>query len=239
MISACLNLAPSSAAQWFGAVGTILAVIVALFKDPIREWRNRPRLKVTCSKEIPETVRVQTTAWQGRWPGGGGGRWGGYSYFVRIKVENEGRTRAEKVQVSAMKLAKLGLDNNFADLPTTLPFNMRWSNGPPDAPVTVLDGISQEMWAFCDIVSLCDPANPYRRLPVATGAATTVGQLQLEFDLSDEWHLLVPGTYRLTLKIGAANAEPIDRIFEFTHDGIWTQNDVEMRRDHLVVSLSD
>ena len=102
----------------------------------------------------------------------------------------------------------------------------------------MLDGISRDMWAFCDIVSLCDPANTYQRLPTGTPATETVGQLQLEFDLPDEWHLLASGTYRLTLKIGAANAEPIDKIFEFKHDGIWTSNDVAMRRDHLVVSLT-
>ena len=238
MSAGCWGLAASTLAQWVGGLGTIAAVMVALFKDPIRGWWNKPELKVTCTKEIPETVRVPTTAWQGKWFGGGGGRWIGDCYFVRIKVENKGRTRAEKVQVSAMKLAKRGLDNNFADLPTTLPFNMRWSNGPPAAPVIALDGISRDMWAFCDILSLCDPANPYQRRPAGAAATETVGQLQLEFDLPDEWHLLAPGTYQLTLKIGAANAEPIDRIVEFTHDGIWTQNDVAMRRDHLVVSLT-
>jgi hypothetical protein len=232
------GLAPSTLAQWVAGLGTIAAVIVALFKDPIRGWWNKPKLKVTCTKEVPETVKVPITVWQGKWPGGGGGRWNGDCYFVRIKVENKGRTRAEKVQVSAMKLAKCGLDNKFADLPTTLPFNMKWSNGPPTGPVTVLDGISRDMWAFCDIVSLCAPANTYQRLPTGTPATETVGQLQLEFDLPDEWHLLASGTYRLTLKIGAANAEPIDKIFEFKHDGIWTSNDVAMRRDHLVVSLT-
>lgn len=234
------DIAPSSLAQWAGAAATFAAVVVALFKDSIREWWKKPKLKVTCTKEIPETVRVPTTVWQGKWPGGGGGRWNGYSYYVRIKVENQGRTRAEKVQVSAMKLAKRGLDNNFAYLPTTLPFSMRWSNGPPTAPVTVLDGISGRMSAFCDIIALCDPANPYQRRPAgmpASSAPVTVGQLQMEFDPAEEWHLLVPGTYRLTLRIGAANVEPIDRIVEFTHDGRWTEEDIAMRRDYLGVSL--
>jgi hypothetical protein len=218
-------------------------VIVALFKDPIRAWWNKPKLEVTCTKEVPETVRVPITTWQGRWPGGGGGHWDGDCYYVRIKVENKGRTRAEKVQVSAMNLAKRGLDNKFEDLSTTLPFNMRWSNGPPTAPVTVLGGISRDMWAFCDIVSLCDPENPYQRRPVGMPAFgmpanLAVGLLQLEFFPGEEWHLLAPGTFQLTLKIGGANVEPIDRIIEFTHDGGWTPDDVAMRRDHLNVSLT-
>ncbi len=192
-------------------------------------------LKMTCTKEVPETVRVPITVWQGKWPGGGGGRWNGECYFVRIKVENTGRTRAEKVQVSALRLAKLGLNKKFVDIPTTLPFNMKWSNSP--APVTVLDGISRKMPAFCDIISLCDPSNQYQRKPSSTQPTSTVGQLQLEFDLPDEWHLLPAGAYRLTLRIGSANAEPIDRIIEFTHDGSWADDDVAMRRDHLDVSL--
>ena len=135
------DIAPSTLAQWVGGIGTIAAVVVALFKDPIRGWWNKPELKVTCTKEIPETVRVPMSVWvqaQGQAQIG----WSGSCYFVRIKVENKGRTRAEKVQVSAMKLAKRGLDNKFADLPTTLPFNMRWSNGPPNAPVIVLLSIA-------------------------------------------------------------------------------------------------
>jgi hypothetical protein len=237
MDTGCWGMAPSTLAQWAGAVGTTAAVIVALFKDSIRGWWNKPQLKVTCSKEAPWTVKVPITAWQGKWPGGGGGHWKGDSYFVRVKVENKGRSRAEKVQVSALKVAKLGADGKYADIQTTLPFNMRWSNGPPASPVTVLDGISREMSAFCDIVSLCDPGNPYQRRPTSTPAGVTVGQLQLEFDLADEWHLLAPGAYLLILRIAAANVEPIDGAVAFTHTGTWTPDEVEMRRDSLAISV--
>jgi hypothetical protein len=92
------------------------------------------------------------------------------------------------------------------------------------------------MWAFCDIVSFCDPENTYQRRPTGADPAETVGKLQLEFDLPSEWHLLIPGTYQLTLRIGAANVAPIDRIVEFTHDGKWAPDDI-MRRNHLAVSL--
>jgi hypothetical protein len=231
------DIGPSTLAQWVGGIGTVGAVIVALFKDPIRARWNKPQLEVTCTKEVPETVRVSMTTWQGRWPEGGGGHWTGDGYYVRIRVKNRGRTRAEKIEVSAIKLARRGVDNRFADIPTTLPFNMRWSNGPPDAPVTVLDGISREMSAFCDIVSISNPANPFWRRPTDVPEGQTVGHLQLEFDLHDEWRLLTPGTYQLTLRIGGANVEPINRIIEFTHDGSWTQDDQAMRRDHLDVSI--
>jgi hypothetical protein len=236
------SLAPSSLAQWFAAGGTIAAVIVALFREPIFAWLRRPQLYATCTKEIPWAVRVPISVGvQGPALASGQGPiqivWSGDCYFVRVKVENTGRTRAEKVQVSALKLAKRGLNGVFDDIPTILPLNMKWSNSPPTGAVTVLDGISRKMSAFCDIISLCDPANPLQGRPPGTAQGLTIGQLQFEFEPSDGSHLLAPGTYRLSLRIAAANVEPIDRTVEFTHDGNWTQNDVAMRRDHLVVSL--
>ncbi len=55
------RLAPSTLAQWCGAVGTIAAVIVALFKDRIIARRRRPQLVATCTKEIPWRSFLWTT----------------------------------------------------------------------------------------------------------------------------------------------------------------------------------
>ena len=40
-------------------------------------------------------------------------------------------------------------------------------------------------------------------------------------------------SFCLTLRIGAANAAPIGKVVEFTHDGRWTLDDMAMRRDYL------
>jgi hypothetical protein len=137
------SLAPSSPAQWVSGVATALAVIVALFKDPITSIWRRPRLVASCTKEIPWTVRVPISVYG---PGEAAGQlqvlWSGNCYFIRLQIENAGRTRAEKVQVRALKLQRLGADGNYAEIPTTLPFNMKWSNSPSSGAVTVLDGIS-------------------------------------------------------------------------------------------------
>ncbi|MFZ3201513.1 MAG: hypothetical protein WA175_10235 [Candidatus Acidiferrales bacterium] len=227
------TLAPSTLAQWFGAAGTIAAVVVALFKDSILACMRQPRLDATCGKETPWTVKVPIAVHDGK----GAVLWSGDCYFVRANVQNSGRTRAERVQVYASKLAKLGADGKFAEISAFLPLNMKWSNSPPGAPVTILDGISPKMGAFCDIVSLCDPANPHQAKPAGTPPNTTIGELQLEVQLLSGIHLLLPGTYRLTLRIAAANVEPIEKVFEFKHTGLWLQDDVAMRRDCLSVSL--
>jgi hypothetical protein len=227
------EMAPSSLAQWFAAVGTIAAVVVALFKDSILAWMRKPRLDATCEKEAPWTVKTPIVVHDGK----GAVLWTGNCYYVRINVQNSGRTRAEKVQVYASRLAKLGADDRFADIPTFLPLNMKWTNSPADGATAVLDGISPKMAAFCDIVSLCDPANPHQSRPTGAPPNATVAQLQLEVEPFTGSHLLAPGTYRLTLRIAAANVKPVDRVFQFTHKGNWVQDDANMRLDCLGVSL--
>jgi len=226
-------MAPSSLAQWFGVVATFAAVVVALSKDSILAWMRKPHLDATSRKETPWTIRTPIVVHDGK----EAVLWRGDCYYVRANIQNSGRTRAEKVQVYASKLEKLGADNKFADIETFLPLNMRWTNSPPGGAAAILDGISPKMGALCDIVSVCDPANPHQSRPPGTPVSATVGQLQLEVEPFTGSHLLSPGTYRLTLRIAAANVEPIEKFFEFRHTGTWLQDDVAMRRDSLSVSL--
>ncbi len=227
-------MAPSTLAQWFAAVGTLFAVLVALFKDPFLAWRRKPRLDAKCTKDSPWTVRTAIIVYD---KNTGNILWTGDCYCVRIEVENSGKTRAEKVQVYAAKLAKLAADNRFEDMQAFIPLNMKWANSPPSGASAILHGISPKMGAFCDIVSLSDPANPYQGRPTGAQPNATVGQLQLEVEPSNQSHLLAPGTYRLTLRIAAANVHPVDKVFVFKHTGGWLPNDAEMRPDCLGVSL--
>ena len=224
-------MAPSSAAQWFGAVATSLAVIVALFKDSIREWWRKPELVATCENSPPWTVRTPLFVND---PRTGTLLWTGDSYWVRVKVENKGRTRAEKIQVNASKLYyKPAVDGDFSeDLRHHFPISLKWSH----IGVPILDGISPDMSAFCDIIALSDPANPYWSKPANTPSNTTVGHLQLEVELPPEFHSLRPGSWKLILRIGAANAKPIEETLLFSHTGEWRQDDLDMRHECLRVS---
>jgi len=91
------------------------------------------------------------------------------------------------------------------------------------------------MEAFCDVVSLCDPANSLLGRPPGSQPGQTVGDLQLE--VPTETRLLAPGRYKLTLKIAAANVEPVEKVLEFAHTGNWSDDDAIMRRDWLSVSM--
>ena len=203
-------------------------------RNTIREWWRKPELEITCGNEPPWTVKTPLFARDAT----GQILWTGDSYWVRVKVENNGRTRAEKVQVSLSKLCYSpdGLDGSFSeDLRQHFPLNLKWSHYQA---VPILDGISPSMVALCDVIALSDPANPYWLRPPNTPSNTTVGSLQLEVSLPPESQSLRPGYWKLSLRIAAANAKPIDKTLLFSHTGEWRQNDVDMRRECLRVSLA-
>jgi hypothetical protein len=195
--------------QWLTPALTLAAVLVALFKDWFWAKLNKPILEASYEPVSPWFVKM---------PGSFAPRTSA-SYWVRIRVENLGKSRAEKVEVYASKLQKK-LDGKFTDQPGFLPLSMTWSNsGTPGK--AVLDGISSKMAAYCDLVAVFEPI----------GMSTPITHLCTEVDPSSgSSYLRQPGTYRLVVRIAAANAKPIDRTLSFSLSVGWKDNEEEMGR---------
>ncbi len=128
-------------AQWVGAGVTFLAVLVALFKDSIINWSRRPVLVLSpiapphCHK-LPVrywTQRVAPThvVTQG--------------YFFRLWIKNDGKARADQVQVFASKLSRRAADGNFKEDSRFLPMNLLWSHYPEETRTVYAEGISAKM----------------------------------------------------------------------------------------------
>jgi len=95
---------PGTVVQWFGIVITFAAVLVALFKDEFwRRWR-RPELKGSISLSPLIATRGQFSDNQMALSAD--------CYYLRLWVENLGKTRAEIVQVFATKLSRKGADGH-------------------------------------------------------------------------------------------------------------------------------
>src|ERR1022692_2736858 len=150
-------MAPSSAAQWFGAVATFLAVIVALFRDFIWEWRRKPKLIVTCENSPPCTVRTPLFVNDLRT---GNLLWTGDSYWVRVKVENKGRTRAAPLPVRLSHLySSPRVDGEFSeDARQHRPLKLKWAH----IGVPIREGSAPDRGARGDGSAPSDPANPQR-----------------------------------------------------------------------------
>lgn len=76
-------------------------------------------------------------------------------YYFRLWVDNHGKTRAERVQVFATKLHRLGADGKFVEDKHFLPLNLRWSHS-EDHPEVFAEGISPHMGKHCDLGRIID-----------------------------------------------------------------------------------
>jgi hypothetical protein len=221
-------------AQWAGATATLLAVLVALFKDEFLRWRRKPELRVSVALASPDCHKttlnyvVQKTALT----------YGAAEcYYLRIWVENVGKTRAERVQVFASKLSKRSADGSFKKVDNFLPMNLLWAHSQQGkgGPEIFAEGISPQMGKHCDLGHIVDPK--YRKdvgydLPMLA-AEETVLALDIEVKPNTLSHLVPPGVYRLALRVAAANCSPVDHTLEITITGKWFSDQAQMFVDGL------
>lgn len=218
-------------AQWAGATATLLAVLVALFKDEFLRWRRKPELRVSIALASPDCHKTTlnyrvTDSYRAA-----------DCYYLRIWVKNVGKTRAEQVQVFAEKLVKRHADGSFKKVESFLPMNLRWAHGQQgkDGPEIFAEGISPEMGKHCDLGHIVDPKhrkNVGYDLP-ALGDNDTVLALDLEVKPNTMSHLIPPGVYQLELRVAAANCSPVNHNLEITVTGKWFSEQNQMFADGL------
>src|SRR5437867_7687994 len=139
-------------AQWAGAGATFLAVLVALFREPLIRWWRCPILEITGvmgpphSHKIPMQYVVQSLtslAYANA-----------QSFYFRLWIENSGKTRAEQVQVFAASLSRRAADGSFENEANFLPMNLQWSHNRE----IYAQGISPRMGKHCDLGHVVEPS---------------------------------------------------------------------------------
>jgi hypothetical protein len=219
-----------------------LVALVALFKEEIvKRWR-RPILYLSLRVAPPDCYKTELPDLRPE-PGDnvqirGIGKWHVVNcYYFRLWVDNHGKTRAERVQVFATKLHRLGADGKFAEDKHFLPLNLCWSDS-EDHPEVLAEGISPHMGKHCGLGRIMDPD---KRADFADLEGFTnekcVFELAVEFPSATRSHLLQPGVYRLELKIAAGNVAPIDKTVELAVTDKWFDEEEVMSRDGIGLRL--
>jgi hypothetical protein len=229
----CPSIDWGSAAQWFAALATFSAVLVALFKDEFLRFRRRPKLEPSIKLASPDCHKTHLnyqlipTSIFGRTE----------CYYLRLWIENRGKTRAEKVQVFAAKLSRKNADGSFAIVEDFLPMNLRWAHAEtaPNGVEIFADGISPQMGKHCDLGHIVNPAARVivgEDLPTVPTGKTLLA-LDLEVRPNTMSHLIPPGTYQLELRVAGANCSPVKRIIEITLTGEWFDDQNRMFSEGL------
>lgn len=158
------------------------------------------------------------------------------TYIVKW-IENSGRATAHQVQVFASKLFRRAANGSFKEDSRFLPMNLLWAHDDK----VYAEGISPKMGKHCNLGRIIKPSERAEvgdDLP-EVAATNTIFALFLEVKPSSSSHLLAPETYRLELKIAAANTPPVTKLLEITHTGKWFDNPEEMFRNGIGLKFID
>lgn len=204
-----------------GPIATSLAVIVALFKDIIWGWWDRPVLELEANTEEPH---CQRSSFQFK------DRSTESCYYLRLWVKNCGKSRAEKVQVYVDSLHQKNGDK-FEPVKNYLPMNLTWSHtGLPAA-----EGIHAGMAAHCDLGYILRP-------PISHSPRYTSLELCLEvFSYPVVASLSAPGEYKMTILLAAANRHAKLKRYELDLelDGEWYDNLKEMFAKGITIKATE
>lgn len=207
------------------AIGTLLAVIVALFWRDIRNWLRRPRLRILpIESGPPDWVKVPTKR---RRRADGKVLAEADTYYLRMRVKNEGLARAEEVEVFAARLVK-EQDGKSREVESFIPMNLEWAHRG-----AVLPGLSPDMYRYCAIAAIFDPEKrpefpPQDEQWPDVPQNKTILSLRVATPTTAKGYLQPSGTYQLELELGAANARPEKKTLEITLSGAWYDDEDKM-----------
>jgi hypothetical protein len=227
----------SDSAVWTGSIATLLAVIVALFKEELTRCWRRPALEARIKLSAPDCHKTEMTLVN---KGRGVILDKADCYYFRLWIENTGNQRAEKVQVFVSRLLRCHADGSFVEDKSFLPMNLRWSHAQL-SPEIFAEGISPQMGRHCDLGHILDPSNRGVfgiHLP-SIAAGKTIFEFDLEFAPNTLSHLVPPGVYRIELKLAAANVKPVTKTIEINHTGEWFADENKMFSDGIGIKEID
>lgn len=212
------NAELGSLAEWLGAVGTVGAVIVALFTPLFarrREWRRRPILDVTLRLNPPDCHKTIMEA-----RNSSGQVIHHDCYYYRLWVENEGSTTAENVQVFVSSIKQLK-DGEYKGLNSFLPMSLKWSYR---GGKVFSEGISSKMGQHCDLFHM-----------IRTFGKPIFANLDVEIPPLNRSHQLAPGNYQIYFKIAGSNCDPIEKVLTFCFNGKWYASEDEMFKEGVAI----
>jgi len=210
------NLTLMHWAPLLAAGATLLAVLVALFRESFFLWWRRPQLTATIRPEPPDCNKSQVRLSTGMVS----------AYYFRLWVKNIGRSTATGVQVFAAQLQRRHADGTFRREQRFLPMNLRWSH----TGVVFSDRIAPQMGQHCElgIVFPLNATDPMIIRPAKLPSGKTHFQLETEVRPFTGNSSLEPGTYLLRVLVAASNATPRAFNLAISVLGDWYDDEAEM-----------
>lgn len=217
--------------EWIIAICTAVIAILALFQEHIRSWLKTPFLEVATGSCTPFSKKLLFIR-----PDDSEKKADGYA--IRIRVKNTTpcfriKTRAERVEVFALKLLKKQTDGTFQSVQDFEPRNLIWSHS-----FQPLTDISPEMERYCFIGRIINPEARHN-FPDFDMENYNMNEtcLRLDIDIArhTKEHIIPHGIYKIECLIGSANTKAIKKTFELSISGEWFDDELNMYERGLTI----
>ena len=106
-------------AEWWSAIGTVSAVVVALFAESVWAWLRRPKLDLSIQVARPDCMKTNFTDQTGQVVAD--------VYYFRLSIRNRGKRRAEDVEVYAERL-EVSEEGDLKVVAEFPPMDLKWSH---------------------------------------------------------------------------------------------------------------
>ena len=205
------------------AIGTIAAVIVAIFNESFWNWYRRPKLDMSIRLRSPDcykTLFVNKTIRE---------RIERYSF--RLAVTNRGRKRADDAEIYVAELSKKGDDGTFYRFQGFPPMDLMWSH--VQRP---FQSIAPGMTRHCDLGHIDGPATGPEAMEFDLDHTATF-VFDLEAPLHASGATLGTGTYHAKVFLGAANMTSRKHVIEIVFTGEWIEEETEMFKHGIRITV--
>ena len=217
-------------------VATCLAILVALFKDELWAWLNRPQLTISIDVKSPDCRK-------GKLPRVSHGAVIDTAdcYWFRMRVKNTGKSRAELVEVYAAELSRRDEDGRFRNVDTFSPQTLKWAYLWHKLDINAIH-ISPDADRYCDLGHIVAPSDggviPPEERQCGTPGETLFLLDLLRIDSEGTSHIITPGQYELVLLVSAANTrESVRKTVKINLVGSWSNDKNEMTSEGIKIEV--
>lgn len=218
-----LKCCKSSLVDWLIGIGTILlalAAFVTIISNYIKKYYSRPKINISIQVEPPDCHKT---------------KFGNIidTYYCRFKVENNGKTQANNVELMVSKLYKKKDDGKYKELKDITPLNLRWSyfNTP-------YVNISPNLFKHCDLIYIVKMIDIKAICPAYTPPKNCKVLFAFDFitKLNTFDFIREPGKYAIEVIASFSNcSENIKKFFRIEVKDIWYDNQDKMLKENIVI----
>lgn len=208
----------------FGTVGAVVTSVYFFYKEKIKNYRTRPKLKIDIHFYPPEchSTRVHSAGFNVP------------AHWFRLFVKNEGKSNAKDLEV-LIEAVEIKTGDKWQTYPEFLPSNLVWTHINSPYLSNLLPGTMKNV----DLGYILDPKKrisntlEYNNL-FPNGPTDIMFNVNISVKPYNQYNIIGPGEYKFSLIVGASNCDPIREKFNITFSNEW-QEDINQMLDKTIM----